>query len=288
MVIYKNYNQEALDKQYNNRAMVPNFAQIVEQWMQQSADTRKRATIHLDLPYGPHKRERLDIFPAESANAPVQVFFHGGYWKALEKEVFHFIANGFIDNGVTTALVNYPLVPQVTMDDLVNACQRAVTWIYHNIANYNGDPDKIYTSGHSAGGHIVAMLTATNWSIFDVPQNIIKGGCAISGLFNLLPIQLCYLNDELSMDKAAARRNSPVFLSPACSTPLIVTVGQRESDEYHAQTRELIDVWSAKGITFTHLPIPNANHFSILDSFVDNKAPLNQAILNQMEIIKAA
>lgn len=286
MIIYKQYTQQDLDKQYNNRAAVPDFAQIVAQWQQQSQAVRQKSAIIADLPYGNHQREQLDIFPAGQSDAPVQVFFHGGYWQAMDKSVFHFIAESFVSQGITTVLVNYPLMPQVTMTQLVDACRRAMAWLYRHLADYDANPDKIYISGHSAGGHIVAMLITTHWPQLDesLPNQLIKGGCAISGLFNLEPIRLCYLNDVLAMDQAMARQNSPVFLSPAGHSPLIVTVGGLESNEYHAQSQELVDAWQKHPLPITHLPVPNANHFSILDHLTDETKLLRQTILKQMQL----
>ena len=250
MEVYKHYTQDELDAQYNNRAMVPDFARYVQQWQQKSETLRQHVHVVQDVRYGEHERERLDIFPAAQSQVPIQVFFHGGYWQAMQKEVFHFLASGFIQDGITTVLVNYPLAPQASMDDIIAACRRAIVWLYQHIADYHGDPERIYISGHSAGGHIVAMLMATAWHEWDqdLPRDLIKGGCAVSGLFTLLPIQRCYLNKVLGMDEAMARRNSPLFLSPTCPASLIISVGACESDEYHAQSHDLATAWGQYGI----------------------------------------
>jgi len=284
MTIYKNYDQEALNKQYNNRSRVPEFDQIVQQWNTQSEALRQQIRYHRDLQYGTHERNRLDIFPSTDPHSPVHVYFHGGYWQSRDKADFHFIANGFIKHNITTALVSYPLAPQASMDDIIDSCRQAMAWLYRHVAEYTGDPGRIYISGHSAGGHLVAMLMATNWQELaeDLPANLIKGGCAISGLYNLLPIQLSHVNDLIGMDEATARRNSPIYLSPGSNAPLIVTMGEAESDEYHAQSQELVDAWSKKGLSITHLPIAKANHFSILDHLTTEGASLNRAILAQM------
>lgn len=284
MVIYKTYDQPALDSQYNNRARVPNFEQIIQQWEQASEVLRQRAQFQADVPYGTHPREILDIFPASRPSAPVQAFFHGGYWRSLEKRLFHFIAADFIDRDITYVAVNYPLAPQATMDEIVNSCRQAIVWLYRHIGTYNGDSAKIYISGHSAGGHIVAMLMTTNWPELatDLPLDPIKGGCAISGLFNLIPVQLSYVNADLQMDEAMARRNSPLFLAPTCKSPVIVTVGGAESEEYLAQSQDLTIAWSQQELPVTQLIIPEANHFSILDHLVNPQAPLHQAMLAQM------
>lgn len=284
MMIYKSYDQEALDSQYNNRAKVPDFEQIVQGWERDSEALRQRTRFHANIPYGAHLREILDIFPASQPGAPVQVFIHGGYWRSLEKGLFHFIAGSFLDHNITYVAINYPLAPQATMDEIVASCRQAIIWLYRNIARYNGDPHKIYISGHSAGGHLVASLMATEWRDLaaDLPADPIKGGCAISGLFNLIPIQLCYVNDEVRLDEAMARRNSPVFLPPTSKSSLIVAVGGEESEEYLAQSQELAAAWSQAGLPVTPLVVPGANHFSILDSLVNSQALLHQMILEQM------
>lgn len=284
MIIYKNYDQQALDSQYNNRARVPEFDQIMQQWERDSESLRQRVQFHADIAYGPHPRALLDIFPASRPGAPVEAFIHGGYWRSLEKRLFHFIAESFLDHDITYVAVGYPLAPQATMDEIVASCRRSIVWLCKNIAQYNGDPHKIYISGHSAGGHLVAMLMATEWPTLaaDLPPDLIKGGCAISGLFNLIPVQLTYVNEDLRMDETMARRNSPVFLSPPRRSPLIVTVGGAESEEYLAQSQELESAWTQQGVPISSLVVPEANHFSILDHLVNPDSPLRQAILAQM------
>jgi arylformamidase len=283
MIVYKTYDQAVLDSQYNNRARIANADQLLQRAAQESEALRQRTQFQADVPYGSHPREILDIFPARRPGAPVHAFIHGGYWRSMEKRVFHFIADGFINQDVTYVAINYPLAPQATMDEIVASCRQAIAWLVRHIAEYNGDPHQIYISGHSAGGHLVAMLMATDWPALavDLPNDPIKGGCAISGLFNLLPIQLSFVNDDVRMDEAMARRNSPVFFSPAGKSPLIVTVGGAESDEYLAQSQDLADAWSPH-IPLTHLVVPEANHFSILEHLVNPAAPLHQAILAQM------
>jgi arylformamidase len=286
MVIYKNYDQEALDLQYNNRTKVPDFTQIVAGWKQRSEALRQSASLYPDLRYGAHERERLDIFPANMPNSPVLVFFHGGYWQAMEKDVFHFIVAGFLEHQVTVAMVNYPLAPEVTMDDIVSSCRRAMVWLYDHVVAFNGSPPRIYVSGHSAGGHLVAMLAATDWKQLgaQLPHDLIKGGCAISGLFDLTPIRLSYLNDVLGLDAATVQRNSPVDLVPNYQGRLIVAVGELESDEYHAQSRGLVRAWSEAKWSLRYLPVAGANHFSILEQFVTDRGALNKAILEQMQV----
>ncbi len=288
IVIYKNYDQEALDGQYNNRAAVPDFAEIVREWERRSESLRRRVPFHADLRYGKRERERLDIFPADRDGVPVQVFFHGGYWQSLDKEMFHFIAEGFTSRGAAAALVNYPLAPNASMDEIVASCRNAMVWLHRHASEYGGDPGNIYISGHSAGGHIVSMLMAADFSALadDAPADLIKGGCAVSGLFDLSPIRFSYVNDVLGMDEETARCNSPLFLSPPRDAPLIVCVGELESDEYHAQSQAFSTAWTHVGVPVAEMTAPGADHYTILDQLIDADAPLYRSMLEQMEIGK--
>jgi arylformamidase len=284
MTIYKDYDQAALDDQYNNRKRIPDFAPIVQSWEQRSEQLRQRVNYVADLPYGLYSRERLDIFPAGQAPAPVQVFFHGGYWQSFSRDTFHFVGEGFLEQGIMVVYVNYPLGPQASMDEIVASCRRSLVWLYHHLSEHGGDPEKIYISGHSAGGHLVGMLLTTDWSglAVELPRDLIKGGCAISGLFNLIPIQRSYVNDKLGMDEAMAQRNSPLYLAPGCASPLIVSVGELESPEYHAQSNQFAGAWSKQGTPVTELILPEANHFTVLEHLSSVEAALHRAILADM------
>ncbi len=288
MLIYKNYDKAALDLQYNNRAQVSDFEQIVQGWQERSEAIRQQAPLHEGLAYGSHPREYVDIFPGGQSGSAVQLFFHGGYWQSMETRVFHFIAAGFTRHNITTVFVNYPLAPAAMMDEIVDACRRAMVWLYDHVGAYGGDPDKIYISGHSAGGHLVAMLMATVWPALSerLPGDLIKGGCAISGLFDLVPIQLSYVNDNIGMDQVTAKRNSPILMSPATGRPLIVAVGGLETDEYHAQSHEFAAAWSDTGPAVTELTAAGCNHFTVLEPLIDGGAELNRAVLAQMGLLK--
>ncbi len=283
--IYKTYDQEALDRQYNNRAAVPDFEAVVKDWSQRSQCFREHAALVQDVRYGSARRERLDIFPAEASGAPILLFLHGGYWQAMDKRVFHFTAEALRDRDVMTVLADYPLAPADDMTAIVTACRRAAAWLYRNGAAHGGDPERIFVSGHSAGGHLTAMLMATPWPDFgaDLPRNLVKGGCAVSGLFDLEPIRLSYLNKVLCLSPADVAMYSPVRLTPATSAPLIAALGALESAEYHDQSRALAAAWSEKGTPVAHLIIlPGDHHFSVLDRLTDPASPLLTALLRRM------
>ena len=108
----------ALDRAYNNSAAVPESAQMFKEWQARSAQVREQHPEHLDLPYGPRERNRIDYFSA-GPNTPVLIFFHGGYWQMRSKADFAFLAESFLGQGISVAMVGYPLGPEATMDEIV-------------------------------------------------------------------------------------------------------------------------------------------------------------------------
>lgn len=282
--IFRGYDQQALDREYDNRGKVADFADYLAWYAAESAAVRRDPDCRLDLRYGPSPAETLDVFPAPGASAaPIQVFIHGGYWRALDKADFSYVARAFQPAGAATVVIDYGLIPSVDMDELVRQCRAAVAWVYRNARSFGGDPEQIFVSGHSAGGHLVAMLMATDWPAFDaLPADLIKGGTGISGLYDLEPIRLSYLNESLKLTPEQARRNSPVTLPPTCSGPLLLPVGALEGPEYHRQTDELAAAWRQQGVGCRVMDMPGLHHFSIVVQLNDPASELGRAILHQM------
>ncbi len=282
--VYRHYDQAALDDQYNNRAKVPDFDAVVRNWAERSAAFRGRTQAMLDLAYGGAERETLDLFPAPSHGAPLHVFFHGGYWQTMDKALFHFVGETSQALGAHVAFVNYPLAPKASLDAVVSACRRSVAWLWAKGREIVGDIPGVFVSGHSAGGHLVSMLMATDWSAFGpaTAQPVLLGGCSLSGLFDLEPIRLSYLNAVLGLDRDAALRNSPLHLDPFCRGPLILVTGALESDEYQRQSQSLRDRWRALGVDVSQYVVPGSDHFSILESLVDPTSPVARTVLRTM------
>ncbi|MEP6847118.1 MAG: alpha/beta hydrolase [Panacibacter sp.] len=282
MIIYKQYNQEQLNNQYNNRLHVPDFADYLERWDKRSIETRNRHAYISNIRYGDHSRECLDLFPSGKPNAKVLVFIHGGYWQMFDKTKFHFIADTFVPHGITTVLINYPLAPDATMDEMVASCRKALRWLHEHLNKYNADPQQVYLAGHSAGGHLAAMFMQKEWA--RGTQHFIKGVYAISGLYNLRPIQLSYLNKVLQMDEAMAIRNSPVELMPSTFCPLLIAVGEAETQEFKEQGHELFNKGKNNTVSIDLVELPGLNHFSILDSLVYENALLCKSLLKLIGI----
>lgn len=281
-MIYRDYDQAELDAQYNLRLRHPDYLDRFARYAELSARTRDAIPCVLDVDYGPSAGESLDIFPAARPGAPLHLFIHGGYWQWLDKRDFSFVAAGLAPSGAAVASVNYGLAPTVGMDEMVRQCRAAVAWLHRNAHRFNADPARLHVSGHSAGGHLAAMLMATDWAEFaGLPRDLVKGGCAISGLFDLEPIRLSYHNGVLDLDGAMARRNSPLHLPPP-RAPLVVAVGGDETDEFLRQSREFADLWTSKGAAVQLIELPGLDHFAIVEGLADPESRLARTINAQM------
>ncbi len=281
MNVFLGYDQAALDAQYNARAAVPDHPSVIQRWDVIGAAAATRLPVTPDIAYGDGRLETLDIYgPVEGGSkpAPVLVYLHGGYWQWRDKKDFVFLAEPWVDAGWVVVMVNYPLAPAATMDEIVDACRRAVAWTAGRIGGHGGDPDRIRVAGHSAGGHLTAEILATDWRRFGYAEPPVAGGLAISGLYDLEPIRLTYLNEVLGMDAETARRNSPALHPPADAPPLLCAVGGDETPEFHRQQAALVDAWASAGLSVEMIEVPGCNHFTVLDAFADRNHPLFRAL----------
>ena len=266
--VFLGYDQDELDAQYNNRVRFPDYVEHFERWKRWSEETRGKLPCLLDVAFGGSAVETLDIFPAERPGAPICVFIHGGYWYSLDKSDYSFVAEGLRPHGVTTVVNNFGLAPACDMDEIVRQNRAALAWLWRNARRECGaDPEWIFVSGHSAGGHLAMMLLGTDWPAFgaDLPRDLVKGVCAIGGLFDLEPIRLSYLNGKLKLSAEQARRNSPVHAAYPSSAPLLLVVGVDESDEYHRQSGLMRDRWAELGYPVDLLVPQDLDHFNVVN-----------------------
>ena len=211
MNVYGSMDRQALDAAYNNSAAVADSDRYLADWLRRSEALRVHMPDHLDLVYGNAPRAKLDFFATSRTGAATLLFFHGGYWQRNAKEGFSFVAEGPLAHGFHVAIAGYTLAPEATMDSIVGEARTALRWLHQNLATLGGHPARLYVSGWSAGGHLTAML---------MDEAAVAGGLAISGLFDLEPIRLCYLNEKLRLDVAEARRNSPLLNLPTRAAKL--------------------------------------------------------------------
>jgi arylformamidase len=274
-----------LAAQYNNRDRVPEHALIFRQWAESSARARREALCTLDVRYDEGEGGTLDVFPARSGPngqaAPVIVFIHGGYWRSLDKSDFSFVAPAFAAAGAMVVVPNYGLCPKVSMESIALQMARAVLWCVQHAAAHGGDPARISVVGHSAGGHLAAMLLSCRWKElgFDAPKPPMQGALSISGLFDLEPLrQLPAMQADLQLTPQSVARLSPAFFPRPKGAKLYATVGQDESEEFVRQNRLIRDVWGPTAVPVCEA-VPGKNHFNVLDSLVDPQGRLHELAL---------
>ena len=280
-------NKAFLERAYNNRELVPDHPQYMARWTEESQRARDTMTGYRECRYGDAPGETIDIFPARKGDGSCMMFIHGGYWRALDKKDFSFLAPSWVDAGVSLAVVNYDLCPRVSMEEIVRQMLRASRWLWLHAEDYGMDQDRLYVSGHSAGGHLTAMLMAAVWPVFDpsLPKDLWKGGLAISGLYDLRPlVEVDWLNADLRLDEDLAARLSPAFLPPATRAPVMTCVGGEESSEFQRQNALLASRW--KNVLAGDIPMPGRNHFSVLDGLAEQKSALFAGARKLMKLDK--
>jgi arylformamidase len=271
----------ALDANYNLRARVPEHPLWFERYAKASAAFRARWPGRLDLRYGDSPRQAVDLFLPEALRPPLLVFIHGGYWQALDRKDFSFVAERLVEAGAAVALIGYDLAPAVDMDTIVRQIRQGLAWLHRNAAEHGFDRDRICVAGHSAGGHLAAMGLATDWAAFAMPPDLIKGVCAISGVFDLEPIRLCYLNDVVRLDVGQARRNSPILLPPA-HCPITVTLGELETEAFHQQSHAYAEALRRSGVPCEVVVQPGLDHFSVIMAMIEVANPAVRASCRQL------
>ena len=267
---------------YNLRLRHPDFGDYLAILESESARVRDALACTLDVRYGPGPNMTADLFPAPAGGAPIQVFIHGGYWRAMDKSVHSFPAEGIVAAGGAAVSLNYALAPSVTLDTIVEQCRSALEWVADNAGRLNGDSERIFVSGHSAGGHLTATMLCTDWSARGRAGGLVKGGTAISGIFDLAPIMETSINDDVRLDAASAARNSPILNLPAAGAPLIAAVGGAETDEFIAQNRAFAEAWRARGFDATIMEIEGLHHYNVVTEMGRPGSDLTKAALAQM------
>jgi len=234
MNLYKEMDAEMLEAQYNLVARRgPDFPELVERWIARSAAHAEDSGARMNLAYGEGEREKLDFFSGGDPNGPVVIYIHGGYWQRGDKNMYGFVTEAFIKHGVSVAMLNYNLTPSVRMGQMPPQIRKAVSWCWHNSKELGFSKDKLFVMGHSAGGHLTAMMMSTNWPAFDsaMPMDVVRAGVPISGLFELEPLVHTSLNTGPQMDIAEAIKESPIFIPPTTNAPQLVVVGGGETEK---------------------------------------------------------
>lgn len=277
--LYRNMDQAMLEREYNARESVASYDDEHARYVAESARVQRAQQFAKDIVYDPQSGEMLDLYPA-GKDCPVFLWVHGGYWRGGSKEDNAFAAGGLVPHGVSVAVMNYTLAPQADIAEIVRQVRCAVAWLKHNGVAHGIRTDRIHVGGSSAGGHLVGMLLAGGWTErFGLPDNILGTVLALSGLYELEPLQHTQVDGWMRFTKQSIAGNSPMRLIPQRSEArLIASVGGLETSEFIRQTRDYADAWNAAGHAVQNIDMPAHNHFDIALSLTEPQGVLVEAV----------
>lgn len=289
-MLWRHYpDRAALDAQFTLDS-VADLPDIMARRLALSAQARASTRHHLNIPYGTGPDATLDLFypDAGAGPAPVLMFIHGGFWKALDASVFSFAGGSFAAAGALVAVIDYPLIPSVRMEGIVDHVGQALGWLYRHAGDHGGDPARLHVSGHSAGGQLTAVAMDPAWQAqYGVPPGVVLGGTALSGVFDLEPLRHSFQQDTLGFTQEEAERWSPMRHIPRQAAPLVVAVGGGETQEFVDQSLEYAAAYAQAGHATELHVVAQANHIDILTSaFAQSGAPLHTAVLRQMGLAR--
>jgi arylformamidase len=271
---------EAIERGYNNRAAVPDHQRWLDEWVSRSQNAREALHPSLDIRYGASANETLDLYvPAQPARGTL-MFVHGGWWRSLDKSDYAFVAPVFVAAGYAVASINYTLCPHGTIANATEQCRRALLWLAREGPS-RGAPAPIVIGGHSAGGHLTAMMYVTDWSVHGLAGAPFVGGVSLSGVHELEPLVRFSHNVDFKLDVAEARRMSPASAQPSTDAPLLLAVGADETSEFVRQTDLLWDAWPRnhpRGLA-APMHIVGRQHYSVALDYVDPASALTRATL---------
>ncbi len=267
---------ETFEREYNNRALVPDHGEYFARWERDSVFVRGTVPCMLDLPYGPDARHRVDLFRARAPRGTL-VFIHGGYWRSLDKGMFSWLASPWTAAGINVAMPNYRLCPSVRIEDIVEDAFAAISWLFESSGRHDFAMDRVVVGGHSAGGHLAAALFAAPRDRLSFDTARIAGGVPISGIFDFEPLRHISFNADFGLDEHAVARLNLGQRPPTLAAPLVVAVGGEESSEFRRQSQLLANSWRPQ--VKSHLVLPGVNHFSIVDAFAERGQPLFEQTL---------
>jgi arylformamidase len=255
---------------YANAPHIPGGADYPARW--EEAATRFRGLIRPRvIDYGPHPRQKLDLFRPDGAALGLAVFVHGGFWRAFDRTTWSHLAAGPLARGWAVALPGYVLAPEARVAEITAMIARAIE------AAAEAVPGPIRLAGHSAGGHLVTRQLCTDSALSPDTLNRVERTLSISGLHDLRPLLRLAMNADLRLDPEEARAESPALLQPRPGTRVHAWVGSGERPEFLRQTALLANVWAGLGADTAETVEPGRHHFDVIDGLTEAGHPLTEA-----------
>ncbi|VVD79984.1 Carboxylesterase NlhH [Pandoraea pneumonica] len=282
--VFLDYTQKQLDDAYTQTVWAPNAKQVIEGYTRTSEEVRQKLPP-TTYAYGNKPSENLDVFAPQGArNLPVMVFIHGGAWQMLSKDDSSGPAPTFVGAGAIYVAINFDNMPGNTLPGMVDQCRRALAWVGANARRFGGDPERIYVSGHSSGGHLTAVMLTTDWKAHGAPAQLLKGGVVMSGMGDLAPVVQSVRGSYVKLSAAQVVEFSPIKQLDKTNCPALVAWGTLESPEFKRQNRELADALAGRARLAGVFQVRGANHFEVVNELNRPDSELSRATLALMNI----
>lgn len=285
--VWLDMDQAELDDAYTNRVYAPNIDRIAEQIELRNIEAKARLRLPMVFPYGTGPMETLTVYRADRADAPVMVYLHGGTWRFGTADQYAYLAEAFVHRGASMALVDFNGVEEAEngLSTLARQVRDAVAWVYRNAQRFGGDPERIFVSGHSSGGHLAGLALTTNWpESYGLPDTIVKGGMCASGMYDLDPVRLSWRGAYLNLTDDMVEALSPERHVGNLRAPLIVAYGTYETPEFRRQGEDFAAAAEAAGKPVQLIAGRGYNHFEIRDTLANPFGLLGHAALTQMNL----
>jgi arylformamidase len=271
---------ERREREYSPSSCIASAEPYLAAYASRSREAAERLACRKDIHWGEGPDERVDFFPAASADAPLLLFIHGGYWQELSKNESSFAAPDCVANGIAYTALDYTLAPKATLATIVEQCRRAVAYLHREAAALKFDARKLFVAGSSAGAHLAAMLLVSGWQArLGLPGNAVAGAVLLSGIFDVEPLIGTYIDAALHLTETDAATLSPVRLPLGRPAPTVVAWGENETGEFKRHSRWFASRLEASGSPVSAFEVPGANHFDIVFGLANRASPLGRATL---------
>lgn len=279
-LVFLDYDQVELDAMYNQAVYAPNAVEVQRRYASNSDLTRVRLGAPIRMAYGPSEIEKLDIFRSGNGNAPVQVFIHGGAWRAGLAKDYCFPADLFVAAGYHFVVPDFAPVQELggSLIRMEEQVRRAIQWVHNHASTFGGNARRIFMTGHSSGAHLAgAALTL-------LPEGTIRGAMLVGGMYDLRAPRLSTRSSYVKFDDATEEMLSPQRHIGKIHVPLVVAYGSMETPEFQRQSREFTAAVKAAGKLVEMISGENYNHFEFIETLANPYGVLGRAALRMMSL----
>jgi len=285
-LVWRDMDQKALDDAYDQDVYAPNRPLIVARRIAASERTRAILGPPQRVAYGPSEYERLDIFRAAAANAPVNVFVHGGAWRRNKAADYALQAEPLLHAGAHAVIIDFINVEQAGGDlfPMYEQVRRALAWTWRNAGSFGGDRERFYISAHSSGSHLAGCVLTGGWREEGLPQDFCQGALLLSGMYELEPVRLSKRSTYVTFTDAMVEKLSAQRHLDGLHTPLVLAYGSCETPEFQRQTEDFFAAVRTAGKPAELIVGEAYNHFELLETLANPYGLTGRAMLRQMKL----